>query len=210
MLLDDVHVRYGRRGAWVLQGLTVRLEAGDTIVVDGRNGSGKSTLLRTLAGLMPVSAGRIVDRPGPVAWIPEVFPSDQPFTVQEYLQNAAELRGIPDPDPMIDSLAERLALEPFFDSRLGELSKGSVRKVALVQALLAEPKLLVADEPWDGLDAESQRGVLGLLNEVTQRGGICVLTDHNARYGKRLKGVQYWEIVDGELNTKASMAREER
>lgn len=194
----------------MLRGLSVRLEAGDTIVVDGRNGSGKSTLLRTLAGLMPISAGRIVKRPQPVAWIPEVFPSDQPFMVREYLQNAAQLRGAADPDAVIDPLAQRLALEPCYDDQLSELSKGTVRKVALVQALLAEPQLLVADEPWDGLDAASQREVLGLLNEVTQRGGICVLTDHNARYGKRLKGVQYWEIADGRLNPEGSMAREER
>jgi ABC-2 type transport system ATP-binding protein len=200
MRLEGVFARYGRRDPWVLQDVTGEIEPGDTIVVTGRNGAGKSTLLRVLAGLLPVGRGAVRDRPDVVGWVPERFPSAQPFAVLPYLQGIARVQGIPKQTAQraIESWGERFYLAPFFHTPLAELSKGTARKVGLIQALLRPPRLLVMDEPWEGLDAQSQAELPAVVAELTKAGGSCVLTDHRGRAAD-LGEVRHWQVHDGRL-----------
>ena len=81
MRLEDVWLRYGRRGPWVLRGSTCGSVPARCAVVLGRNGAGKSTLLQVAAGVLRPGRGRVTGRPARVGWVPERFPADQPFTV---------------------------------------------------------------------------------------------------------------------------------
>lgn len=194
MELDGVAVRYGRRAPWILRDVSGVIAPGETVQVSGRNGVGKSTLLLALAGLLPVGRGTITDRPAAVGWVPEKFPTAQPFTVRSYLAAMANVRGLK--NPAIEKWAERLFLTSFLDTRLRELSKGTAQKVGLVQALLAPPDLLILDEPWEGLDAQARAVLPDIVREVTEHGGSCVFSDHLGQ-SAGLPQLRQWSIVDG-------------
>jgi ABC-2 type transport system ATP-binding protein len=205
MRLNELWVRYGRGAPWVLRAVNAGLSAGETVVVLGRNGAGKSTLLSVVAGLRPAARGTVTGRPARVGWVPERFPAAQPFTARAYLTQIARIRGVG--EAVVDSWAERLGLTPFIATKLPELSKGSAQKVGLVQALLAKPELLVLDEPWEGLDAQTRAEIPSILREVTGDGGMVVVSDHRGETVK-LPGASHWTVQDGQLTVERAGAAE--
>ncbi|MEV4618628.1 ABC transporter ATP-binding protein [Asanoa sp. NPDC049573] len=194
MRLDGVSYRYGRAGRWVLHDVSVDLPPGATVVVLGRNGAGKSTLLQLAAGVLKPSQGAVRDRPMPVGWVPERFPADQPFTVDGYLSAMARVHGVAKPGAA--AWVERLGLSPYRGTRLGELSKGTAQKVGLAQALAPDPRLLVLDEPWEGLDAAAREMVPEIVAEIVARGGTVLVSDHRGETG-RLPGAVTWTVAEG-------------
>lgn len=89
-----------------------------------------------------------------------------------------------------------LHLTPFLGTRLSELSKGSAQKVGLTQALLVPPGLLVLDEPWEGLDAQTTALVPQIISEVTTAGGAALVSDHRGE-AVNLPGASAWRVADG-------------
>ncbi|WP_406208163.1 ATP-binding cassette domain-containing protein [Kitasatospora sp. NBC_01560] len=171
--------RYGA-GRWILREVDLQVTEGDVLALVGGNGSGKSTLLRILVGLSRPSSGRITGRPREIGWVPDRFTAHDRISAASYLTHMGRIRGLRTAAARdrADALIDRLALAGGRDAPLRTLSKGNAQKVALAQALLVPPDLLVLDEPWSGLDA-SAHGVLGaLLGEVAAAGGAVVFTDH--------------------------------
>ena len=200
MRFDKVWFRYARRAPWTLHDIDATLGPGRTIVLLGRNGAGKSTLLQLAAGVLRPSRGVIRDRPAVVGWVPERFPTAQPFTTLGYLSAMAGIRGLPATaaHPWID----RLGLAAFTETPLTDLSKGTAQKVGLAQALLAPPGLLVLDEPWEGLDAPSRELVPQIVAEVITAGGSVLVSDHRGEIAN-LPGAQHWTITDHTLHQTA-------
>ncbi|MEO3753863.1 ABC transporter ATP-binding protein [Streptomyces sp. B6B3] len=183
MKLERVGRRYGRRGPWVLRDVELELRPGSLVRIEGANGSGKSTLLRLLAGIDTPSAGRVSGRPRSVAYVPERFPPALPLTALGYLGHLARVHGLRGSRAVraAEHWLTRLGAGELADVPLRELSKGGCQKVAVAQALLAEPDLLVLDEAWTGLDATA-RGVLDeAVRERVAAGGTAVFVDHDAR-----------------------------
>ncbi|MEV1331235.1 ABC transporter ATP-binding protein [Micromonospora costi] len=210
MRLDNVWLRYRRRGPWVLQGVDVRIGAGEAAVVLGRNGVGKSTLLQVAAGVLRPARGRVTDRPARVGWVPERFPADQPFTVEHYLGAMGRMAGLtaPEADRAVGAWVERLGLTRFRRVRLPELSKGTAQKVGLAQAMLRRPGLLVLDEPWEGLDATARELVPELIDEVLGDGGAVLVSDHRGET-VRLPGARRWAVADGTVTEERPTGTEE-
>ena len=204
MRLEDVWLRYHRRGPWVLRQTDVRIGPGEVAVVLGRNGVGKSTLLQLAAGVLRPTRGRVVDRPAAVGWVPERFPADQPFTVAHYLTAMARVAGLSGvaADRAVERWVERLGLARFRGVRLPQLSKGTAQKVGLAQALLRPPGLLVLDEPWEGLDAAARELVPELVGEVLAEGGSVLVSDHRGET-VRLPGARHWTVADGTVTEAA-------
>ncbi|MFG1654885.1 ATP-binding cassette domain-containing protein [Micromonospora sp. NPDC049275] len=200
MRLENVWLRYHRRGPWVLRGVDVQIGPGEVAVVLGRNGVGKSTLLQAAAGVLRPSRGRVVDRPARVGWVPERFPADQPFTVSRYLTGMARVAGLgrSAADEAVATWTQRLGLGAFSSVRLPELSKGTAQKVGLAQAMLRPPGLLVLDEPWEGLDAATRELVPGLIDEVLADGGTVLVSDHRGET-VRLPAARRWAVAAGTL-----------
>ncbi|GAA2907669.1 hypothetical protein GCM10020220_116060 [Nonomuraea rubra] len=194
MHLSKVSFRYRRRDPLVIEDADARLAAGDVIELTGVNGAGKSTLLRLLAGLARPTTGTIAGRPPVVGFAPDRFPASQPFTVTAYLRHMSRVRGGARWEPWI----ERLNMGHLLDTPLADLSKGSAHKVGLAQALMAEPGLLILDEPFAGLDADTREALPAIAMEVAERGGIVIASDHQG--GMRgLPGLRHWSMVDGHL-----------
>ncbi|MFI8891082.1 ABC transporter ATP-binding protein [Streptomyces paradoxus] len=188
LCLHDAGRRYGLRGPWVLRGVDLAVAPGRLVRVEGANGSGKSTLLRLLAGLDAPSEGRITGRPARTAYVPERFPPALPFTAAGYLTHLGAVQGLSRAaaSRAAREWLERLGAAGYAETPMAKLSKGSSQKVAVAQALLAEPELLVLDEAWTGLDTEARAELERVVAERTAAGGSVVFVDHDPR---RLAGL---------------------
>ncbi|WP_217213287.1 ATP-binding cassette domain-containing protein [Streptomyces sp. AC550_RSS872] len=178
--LDNVGRRYGLRGPWVLRGVHLSVTPGDLIRVEGPNGTGKSTLLRLVAGIDAPTEGRITGRPR-TAYVPERFPTALPFTALGYLTHLGKVHGLSRPAAARAALEwlDRFGAAAYARTPMAQLSKGSSQKVAVVQALLAEPELLVLDEAWTGLDAAAREELERAVAERTADGTAVVFVDHD-------------------------------
>ncbi|MGA6156268.1 ATP-binding cassette domain-containing protein [Stenotrophomonas sp. NPDC087984] len=182
MRLRGVGRRYGLGGPWVLRGVDLEVPPGSLTRVEGRNGSGKSTLLRLLAGIDAPSTGRITGRPA-TAYVPERFPAELPFSALGYLTHLGRIHGLSRAAAArgAGEWLERFGADGYAGTPLAELSKGTSQKIAVAQALLAAPGLLVLDEAWTGLD-QAARGVLdAAVAERVADGGAVVFVDHDPR-----------------------------
>ncbi|GGN37221.1 ABC transporter ATP-binding protein [Streptomyces kronopolitis] len=199
MRLDGVGRRYGVRGPWVLREVRLDVPAGALLRIEGANGSGKSTLLRLLAGIDRPSTGRITGRPRS-AYVPERFPGALPFTAAGYLTHLARIRGLRGPEAgrRATEWLERFGAAGHARTPMAELSKGTSQKVAVAQALLAEPALLVLDEAWTGLDHGAREVLDRAVAERVADGGTVVFVDHDPR---RLAGAAdaHYRVDDGRL-----------
>ncbi|MGW6904490.1 ABC transporter ATP-binding protein [Streptomyces sp. NPDC054940] len=198
--LDNVGRRYGLRGPWVLRGVHLTVPPGTLIRIEGPNGTGKSTLLRLLARLDAPSEGRISGAPR-TAYVPERFPTALPFTALGYLTHLGTVHGLSRPAATRAALEwlDRFGAAPYARTPMAQLSKGSSQKVAVAQALLADPELLVLDEAWTGLDSAARAELERAVAERTAAGTAVVFVDHDPR---RLAGAPdaTYTVYDGALN----------
>ncbi|MEU6482652.1 ABC transporter ATP-binding protein [Streptomyces sp. NPDC046887] len=177
--LEAVGKRYGR-GDWILRDIDVEAPAGEVVAFAGGNGSGKSTLLRIAVGLSRPTAGRVAARPAVVGYVPDRFSPNERMSAVAYLTHMGRVRGLTTSaaSSRAHRLLDRLALVGGEQAPLRSLSKGNAQKVALAQALLVEPGLLVLDEPWSGLDADAHGVLAEIMTEVASAGGTVLFTDH--------------------------------
>ncbi|MFJ5801910.1 ATP-binding cassette domain-containing protein [Streptomyces decoyicus] len=199
MRLDGVGRRYGVRGPWVLREVQLDVPEGVLLRVEGTNGSGKSTLLRLLAGIDRPSTGRITGRPRS-AYVPERFPAALPFTAVGYLTHLGRIHGLRGPEAArrATEWLERFGAAGQARTRMAELSKGTSQKVAVAQALLAEPGLLILDEAWTGLDRSARDVLDRVVAERVADGGTVVFVDHDPQ---RLAGAAdaRYRVTDGRV-----------
>ncbi|MEU9299651.1 ATP-binding cassette domain-containing protein [Streptomyces sp. NPDC048269] len=183
MNLTGVGRRYGLRRPWVLRGISLDLPRGTLVRVEGGNGGGKSTLLRLLAGIDAPTEGRISGRPRRTAYVPERFPAALPLDVVSYLTHLGRVHGLPRAEAARRAAhwLERFGAAGHARTPMAELSKGTSQKVAVAQALLAEPGLLVLDEAWTGLDTSARTELDLAVAERTAAGATVVFVDHDPR-----------------------------
>ncbi|HUC26622.1 MAG TPA: ABC transporter ATP-binding protein [Streptosporangiaceae bacterium] len=203
MRLEAVGKRYGLRQPWIVRNVSQDVAAGQLIKLEGPNGSGKSTLLKMMAGVSTPSAGRLTARPH-TGYVPERFPGALGFGAREYLQHMARIHGLAGAasGAAVDDWLERLGATEYARAPLRTLSKGMCQKVAIAQALLSRPGLLVLDEAWTGLD-QAARGVLdAAVVERLAGGGIVLFVDHDPA---RLAGLvnERWRLAGGTVTVVA-------
>ncbi len=182
LALEGVGRRYGSRGPWVLRDVELAVPAGTLLRIVGTNGTGKSTQLRIVAGIDQPTAGRVRGRPR-TAYVPERFPAELPFTAVGYLTHLGRVHGLRGRRAAHAAARwlERFGAAGHAHTPLAELSKGTSQKVAVAQALLAEPELLVLDEAWTGLDQRARGELDRAVAERVADGGAVVFVDHDPR-----------------------------
>jgi ABC-2 type transport system ATP-binding protein len=197
MRLESVGKRYGLRQPWVVRDVSLDVPPGRLIRLEGRNGSGKSTLLRVAAGVSLPSAGRVTGRPH-TGYVPERFPGGLPFSARDYVLHMARVHGLRGAAAVrgADEWLDRLGAAGYAGQPLRNLSKGMCQKVAIAQALLSRPGLLILDEAWTGLD-QAARGTLdAAVIERAADGGAVMFVDHDqARLAGRIS--ERWRL-DGD------------
>ncbi|HKC52946.1 MAG TPA: ABC transporter ATP-binding protein [Myxococcota bacterium] len=189
--VESLDVRYGAIHA--LRGVSFEVKAGEIVSLIGSNGAGKSTLLRAISGLLRPSAGRImlrgidVTRHAPEAivalgcsHVPEGRRIFANLTVRENLQmgawprRAGEAQGLERVFALFPRLRERLT-QPG-----GTLSGGEQQMLAIGRALMAEPAVLLLDEPSLGLAPLLVRQIFAIVREINAQGTTVVLVEQNA------------------------------
>jgi ABC-2 type transport system ATP-binding protein len=197
MRLEAVGKRYGLRQPWIVKDVTIAVAAGKLIRLEGPNGSGKSTLLRIAAGAMVPSAGRVSGRPA-AGYVPERFPGGLMFPAREYLLHMARIHGLSGAAvaAAVEEWLERLGAADYAGAPLRTLSKGMCQKVAIAQALLSKPALLVLDEAWTGLDQAARGALDAAVIDRLAAGGIVMFVDHDQA---RLRGRvdERWKLAGG-------------
>ena len=182
-----------------VDGLDLRIRAGEFYALLGPNGAGKTTTLRIVAGLLRPDAGSVsvfgidaltdpIAAKRVVAWV-----SDEPMiydklTPYEYLEFVAGLWSIDadEAERRSDELIGWLGLGPHAHERCQGFSKGMRQKVALAGALVHEPRLIILDEPLTGLDAGSARQVKDVLVERVRGGVTVIMTTHILEVAERM------------------------
>jgi ABC-2 type transport system ATP-binding protein len=175
-----------------VDGFDLQVAAASVTVLLGPNGAGKTTVVRLLTGALAPDAGEIrvfgIEPAGPdgaevrrrcgvVPARPALYERLSGF---DNLRYAGELFGVAG-DVLFDRIrqaAQRFGIADALDQRVGGYSTGMRARLALARAVLHEPDLLLLDEPTAGLDPESARAVLGLIDEVAERGNAVVMCTH--------------------------------
>ena len=198
--LRDADKRYRWGSSWVLRDVNVTVEPGCLVEVRGANGAGKSTLLRMLAGATLPTRGRWLAAPGlAVGYGPERLAPVPPFPAVAYLAHHARMRhlGHVEGERRAVELAQRLGLTTrHLREPLGTLSKGSLQKVVLIQALFGQPALVVLDEPFAGLDVDAAGALDEVLGEATAAGSTVVFSDHR-EHAARAQADVMWTVSGG-------------
>jgi len=188
-VIDVRHLskRYGDRAA--VSDLSFKVERGEVVGFLGPNGAGKSTTLRMLTGFLEPSAGEIridgldtrtqaIEVRKRVGYMPEAVPLYLEMRVSEYLRFRAELKGVPGRD-IARNVNKALELATVADVKtriIGQLSKGYRQRVGLADALVADPPLLILDEPTAGLDPNQIRQVRDLIRELSKEKTVLIST----------------------------------
>jgi len=193
--LHELRAGYGR--IEVLHGLNLHVDRGEIVTIVGSNGSGKSTLLKAISGLVKISSGSIEFDGQPIqslgvesivsrglVQIPEGRQLFGPLSVEENLELGSysrRRRG----KPMAEKLARVFSLFPRLEERLrqqaGTLSGGEQQMLAIGRALMAEPSLLLLDEPSMGLAPIMVRDIFASLRGLNEEGLTMVLVEQDAR-----------------------------
>lgn len=203
MRLEAVGKRYGLRQPWIVRNVTRDVAAGTLIRLEGRNGSGKSTLLRIASGALLPSAGRVTGRPQ-AGYVPERFPTGMAFSARDYLRHLSRIHGLTGSAGLaaVDEWLERLGATEYAAAPLRTLSKGMCQKVAIAQALLSRPGLLVLDEAWTGLDQAARGELDAAVRERVAAGGTVMYVDHDpARLAAEVS--ERWQLADGEVTIRS-------
>ncbi|OIJ94857.1 ATP-binding protein [Streptomyces colonosanans] len=171
----------------------MQVSGGDVLAVVGGNGSGKSTLLRILVGLSRPTSGTVSGRPPHIGYVPDRFTAHDRISAISYLTHMGRIRGMSASAARArgNHLLERLSLVGGPNASLRTLSKGNAQKVALAQALLVQPDLLVLDEPWSGLDASAHGVLAEFIDEAAAQGGAVLFTDHREAITETQAGGAY-------------------
>ena len=188
--LKDVSHLYG--GVPVLRHIDAELQAARCCLLLGPNGAGKSTLLRILAGLLQPAFGSVTLFGGEPATAREQvgYMSHAPMLYEEFtaVENLRYFAKLYTPQPCLDP-AQALAsvgLLPENPSPVRAYSQGMRQRVSLARVLLPEPRLLLLDEPFSNMDAESAQAMLVLLRAQRARGCTIVLTTHQRELAEPL------------------------
>jgi ABC-type multidrug transport system ATPase subunit len=179
----------GRRydGFIALGDFALDVGAGELLALVGPNGAGKTTFLTLAAGLLEPSAGEVVvagslagsiEARRALSYLPDTPVFYEDLSIGEHLGYLAALHGVEDPGPRIDSLLDRLGLGQWRDGMASELSHGMKQKASIALAFVRPFSVLLADEPFDGLDPPSRQVLFELLAEARSGGAAVVVSTH--------------------------------
>ena len=189
------------RGVVVARDVTLDAAPGDVVAVEGPNGSGKSTLLAAAAGLLPADHASV--RPGSVGYSPERAGVLPRVPLQRWLLGLARTAGLGRDESArrAGDLLARLGLAHASAMSLHALSRGNAQRALVAQALLADPDLLVLDEPSGGMDADGVSRVALEIQRAAGRRAVVLVARHPTAPLPLPSGVT-WRLRDGGVDVR--------
>lgn len=194
--VDGLVVNYGNFVA--VDDLSFNVKNNEIYGLLGPNGAGKTTTLKVLVGVLEPRAGQVVVYDTPISnevatksqigYVPEEVVLFDSLTPREFLEFTASLRRLETnvANSRVDKLSTAFDLTKYFDTPIAALSMGNKQKVAIVAALLHEPRLLILDEPLIGLDARSSKILKELIVFHAKKGGAVIFSTHIMEVAEKL------------------------
>jgi ABC-2 type transport system ATP-binding protein len=187
--------RYGDREA--LAGVSLAAGRGERVAVIGPNGAGKTTLLSILAGIQAPDGGRVSRVPREVGWVPQQAALYAKLTVAENLRLFARLERCPDVNGAVDRMLEQSGLADRAGDQVSELSGGNCQRLNVAIGLLADPPVLLLDEPSAALDPRQRDRLWEFVLAAGEAGTTVVYSTHNVAEAERYAH-QVVVLADGE------------
>jgi ABC-2 type transport system ATP-binding protein len=188
-MIEVSHLVKSYRELRAVQDVSFKVEKGEILGFLGPNGAGKTTTMRMITGVLPPSSGSVkvagydvFEQPMEVkkriGYLPETPPLYTDMTVRAYLRFVAEIKGVrrKQRESEVDKVAAQTNCDKFIQRVIGNLSKGQRQRVGLAQALLADPEVLILDEPTVGLDPAQIIEVRELIKSLAGKHTIVLST----------------------------------
>jgi manganese/iron transport system ATP-binding protein len=193
--VDNITVTY-RNGFTALRDATFELPTGTITALVGVNGSGKSTLFKAIMGFVPVTRGRVeilgrsvrdALRANIVAYVPQAEEVDWnfPVLVEDVVMmgryghmNMFRIPTSRDRE-MVSLALDRVGMGEYRKRQIGELSGGQRKRVFLARAIAQEGRVILLDEPFTGVDVQTEDAIIGLLREMRDEGRVILVSTHN-------------------------------
>jgi len=187
---------YGERAA--VRDVGFAVAPGELVAVIGPNGAGKTTLLSVLGGILAPDAGSVELPPGGVGWVPQQPAVYGKLSVEENLRLFARLEKVPDVDAVVARMLDQADLADRAGDELGTLSGGNRQRVNIAVGLLADPAVLLLDEPSSSLDPRQRERLWEFIGALTGRGTSVIYSTHNVVEAER-SADRVLVLADGEL-----------
>lgn len=186
----------------ILNNINLTISRGESIVFTGNNGIGKSTLLKIICGLVNFNSGNVsYSKKISFQYIPEHFPKKN-FTIEQYIRLMGKIDGLTNQiiDCKTSELYKEFQIEGMLKTPLKYLSKGSLQKVNVIQALLKKPDVLVLDEPLSGQDTKSQQVFIDKILDLLSKDVTVLMSCHERHLITAITDKVY-EIDEGKITS---------
>ena len=185
--IENLCKNFGELSA--VKGINFKAQIGEIIAILGPNGAGKSTLMNMISGFLSPSSGSIevlekdisqhpIFAKSNIGFLPEGSPLYPDLSVFEFLSYMAELRGFRKQNKLqeIQRIAQIAKIEDILAQKIETLSKGYLRRVGFAQSIISDPKILMLDEPTDGLDPNQKEHMRNLIQTLGKNKTILIST----------------------------------
>lgn len=206
-VLDARNLGHDYAGQAALVKVSLTVSPGELVAMVGSNGAGKTTFLKSAAGLLDPSHGSVdvagtpagsIEARSATSYVPDSPALYDDLSLNEHVEYVARLHGVTDWQERGEALLERLSLAGQGDDLPSSFSRGMRQKASIVLGLVRPFSLLLADEPFDGLDPRSRVALTELLREATAGGAAVLFSTHRTEaldFATRCVA-----IYDGEVN----------
>lgn len=189
LTVNEIYKSFGEKN--VLKGISFSAESGKALGILGRNGAGKTTLIRIIMQVFGADAGTVTLDGEPIntekvhiGYLPEergLYPKQKIMTQLLYF---AELKGVDKKQAKVtaDKYFKELGIEQYKNVRLDTLSKGNQQKIQLIAALIADPDIVILDEPFSGLDPVNAGMLKNIVKELIKDGKMVLFSSHQMNY----------------------------
>mgnify|MGYP000000814335 FL=1 len=191
LILRNFSKKYGTSNVYAVKDANLEVQGGEIFGFLGPNGAGKSTIIKTVVGIQPITSGEIVvcgydvknqsvEAKKQIGFVPDHYALYEKLTGREYINYIADLYevSLEDRNKRIDEYVKRFELETAFDNQMKTYSHGMKQKIAIMSALVHDPKVWILDEPLTGLDPNSIFQVKECMKEHAKKGNIVFFSSH--------------------------------
>jgi len=199
LAVDGLNKHFGERHA--VRDVSFDVGRGELLAIIGPNGAGKTTLLSMLAGIQQPETGSVAQPAGTTArigWVPQQTAVYGKLTVAQNLRLFARLEKVADTEATVEQMLAQTGLQERRDDELGSLSGGNRQRVNIAVGLLADPPVLLLDEPSGALDPRQRERLWGFITALTERGTAVIFATHDIAEAER-HADRVLVLADGEL-----------
>jgi len=191
LILKNFSKKYGSSNIYAVKDANLEINGGEIFGFLGPNGAGKSTIIKSIVGIQPITSGAIevcgydvekqsVQAKKLIGFVPDHYALYEKLTGREYINYIADLYGVSkaDRDERIKKYVKIFELESAFDNQMRTYSHGMKQKIAIMSALVHNPRVWILDEPLTGLDPNSIFQVKECMREHARQGNIVFFSSH--------------------------------